>query len=121
MGRRARLKCAEKQLAVWPSGSNGPARADADVRHQVVASHEARRIAGQEQRCLRDIIHVPDNLHDEADYRKLAALDKTDFPVSFLRFICKRCTTQERLGHRSEQDAVVSWPGKDHVHFRTRV
>jgi hypothetical protein len=46
----------------------------------------------------------------------------------FLRIICKRWATRQEVilhivvhGHRSEQGAVISWPGKHHVHFRTQV
>src|SRR5258708_40088225 len=62
MGRQARLNCAEKQLAVGAGSGDRPACTDASIHDQVVSCHETRRIAGQKQCCLRDIIHAADIL-----------------------------------------------------------
>ena len=60
MGGHALLNCAEKQFAVGAGSGNRPACTDASIHDQVLSCHETRRIAGQEQCGLRDIIHAAD-------------------------------------------------------------
>ena len=69
MGRQGRLNCAEKQLAVGTGSRDRPACTDPSIHDQVVSCHETRGITGQEQCCLRDIIHAADILQrlNEAD------------------------------------------------------